>query len=804
MLNLRPLAYALLAAFAFAFFTTPPRATPTRARPAPKQTRRALLVGIEHYRNAAFPELRGPLNDVRELGQLLTKKYGFQVQTLPEAEAKRDGIIAAFRKYLVADAEPGDVCLFYFSGHGTQIKNTSGVESDNLDEALIPIDAKRPVTKKDEVRELRDKQLARLYNEAIDKGVKLIVLVDSCHSGSSARGISAGRTRRVEALMTVDMAQPPDPAELNDGERRKPEDRGALIMTASLDNELAEERSYEGTDHGDFSKALLDVLRDSNAGRISAWQLFMNVGARVGRGGSTTQHPSLSATKERRGLTLFGDPPSSDPAHTEVTVAVDASRNRIIIQNGLDIGLTRGSEFSRKDGVPVRIRISEDVTELSGSAAEVLSPAKTSDVRTGDVFVQDKWGSPGKPGLTVWLPPSRLGADELRAVAAEMSKLRSSDRVRWIDDPTHEAATHVVSFEDAGWQLTEPDGAVVKLSSPPTAEALLKLLPTTSEQDKPRLFVHLPPSSELRARLGLGAGTAKDAVTVTQRRDEALYVLVGHASRRAAGTTIEYAWVLPAATQGDAGGMRARSLPLPSATDWIDDDAATGKKLEEMALRLSKIRGYLTLTSPEQRDGHVFPYRLVIKNGGTGEEISDGGELVECETYVAELVADPDALRLLPKQRYVYVLGLDKYGNSALLFGCDNEGNRFPSNTDMLKGKAPRRIPLLDADFIVTGPEARCGINPNTGKPYAKGALGAETYLLLTSEQPLPLPELLEFSGVRTREQVAEMCDKGVRGGDYDLQNLLTDMESPVRTRGVTPAHWSVEQLSLHSVEKRP
>ena len=176
----------------------------------PPITRRALLVGINHYsKNEHFGNLRGPLRDVEDLGKLLARKYGFQIHELPERQATHEGILKAFRKYLIDDAKKDDVCLFFFSGHGTQIKNSKSSEGDKFDEALVPIDVKRPVTEKKEVKEIRDKKLADLYNKALDKGVKLVVIIDSCHSGSSARGISAGRVKKLDALMTVDMEYHP-------------------------------------------------------------------------------------------------------------------------------------------------------------------------------------------------------------------------------------------------------------------------------------------------------------------------------------------------------------------------------------------------------------------------------------------------------------------------------------------------------------------------------------------------------------------------------------------------------------------
>jgi len=41
---------------------------------------------------------------------------------------------------LVHDAQPGDSLFFYFSGHGIQIKDTSGGGTGGLDECICAID----------------------------------------------------------------------------------------------------------------------------------------------------------------------------------------------------------------------------------------------------------------------------------------------------------------------------------------------------------------------------------------------------------------------------------------------------------------------------------------------------------------------------------------------------------------------------------------------------------------------------------------------------------------------------------------
>ena len=72
---------------------------------------------------------------------------------------------------------------------------------------------------------------------------------------------------------------------------------------------------------------------------------------------------------------------------------------------------------------------------------------------------------------------------------------------------------------------------------------------------------------------------------------------------------------------------------------------------------------------------------------------------------------------------------------------------------------------------------------------------GVDTYVLLSTAQPIPDPAVLEFNGVRTRGA------NGNGAARNPLTRLLTHIGSS--TRGVSaeaPADWSIERLSLRSV----
>jgi hypothetical protein len=111
--------------------------------PEPAQfTRHALLVGIDEYQSApgydrsargygerqtpngsrrrsSFSDLHGAKNDVEAVGALIAR-FGFaDIHFLKDGAATRQRILTDFKTCLIDGAAPGDVCLFYYSGHGS-------------------------------------------------------------------------------------------------------------------------------------------------------------------------------------------------------------------------------------------------------------------------------------------------------------------------------------------------------------------------------------------------------------------------------------------------------------------------------------------------------------------------------------------------------------------------------------------------------------------------------------------------------------------------------------------------------------
>merc|ERR1719221_1312164 len=78
------------------------------------------------------------------------------------------------------ECQEGDFFVFYYSGHGTNLKDQSGDEADGQDEAFCFV---TPDGQINYDSCMSDDDFADVITESFDEGVKLIILTDCCHSG---------------------------------------------------------------------------------------------------------------------------------------------------------------------------------------------------------------------------------------------------------------------------------------------------------------------------------------------------------------------------------------------------------------------------------------------------------------------------------------------------------------------------------------------------------------------------------------------------------------------------------------------
>jgi len=157
----------------------PPQPAPDLHGALPAGRRRALCIGIDQYPGGSA--LSGCVADARLWARTLGG-LGFEAQLRTDAQATRDGILDTLGDFIRA-AAAGDVLVFQYSGHGTQLPDLDGDEQDDQDEALCPIDYETGAF-------VLDDDLRALFRQ-LPAGASLTCFMDCCHSGSITR-LAAG------------------------------------------------------------------------------------------------------------------------------------------------------------------------------------------------------------------------------------------------------------------------------------------------------------------------------------------------------------------------------------------------------------------------------------------------------------------------------------------------------------------------------------------------------------------------------------------------------------------------------------
>lgn len=169
-------------------------ATSTAREPRTKAKAKALSLhlGLNTVSPAAYAGWDGPLAacefDARDMAAIASKQ-GMKGTTLLTGKATRAAVLAALRAAAKA-LQSGDLFFLTFSGHGGQVPDTNGDEADRKDETWCLFDG-----------QLIDDEL---YFELsrFAAGVRVLVLSDSCHSGTVTRArkpppLPAGQRRRL-------------------------------------------------------------------------------------------------------------------------------------------------------------------------------------------------------------------------------------------------------------------------------------------------------------------------------------------------------------------------------------------------------------------------------------------------------------------------------------------------------------------------------------------------------------------------------------------------------------------------------
>lgn len=856
--------------------------------------RRALLVGINLYQPSGtqaqhpagcqggrcdlpqFGNLDGSLNDVAAMRDLLgSPKFGFAANniavltnpelpaaslpyiTLPAALTARDGLLAAMQKYLVDLPHPGDTVVFYYAGHGSLRVNSLGTKlammvngrPSHADSTLVPSDAWTGSF------DVRDREMTRIFHAALDKGVKLTVLLDSCHSGAFTRGVEMEMpfTERSLGYDPRDIKEGP---ELLDDHTARPAPaerkvNPALIFSAAQQDQTAKEREFGDTPgaavpHGAFTVALIRALQRLPAD-APASVVYRQVRATMEGEGIADQTPEVDASTNRLSQPLFGGRMSDLSRSRAAVLGVD-NQGAVLLDAGLLSGIRVGNEFASlagsETGKLTRLRV-ESLDGITRARAKVVSPPDAK-ISVGQVFdltkwVPQEWSQGGIDVLRFWTWPASLNHASLdTAVAA----IKASGLIP-VEDPVEQPWTDMLAWNGAEWQIKHAahiadtrigpslDAAALKSASIPDAKVCLNESVTSGEEES--LKAMQAPSVSFNAKI--------EECHALLNKQNGIWVLhrIVEPSTKHLGKTLT--------TESLKRELRPNArlwANLPPPTELSARLALkSGGSLVQAAGSIKDadyiLAGTLTASGPHWAWYHKSEFALgpheLTRDHSAGCSTNSPYPVSSDWAALPDLTSLTDASSRLNE----YAVRLAKINAWLKLPGDQSasESNyyklifkRVADNSLLSEGEAAKQderlkmylstdsrvtqrrwVYVLDIDchgkgtlmYPVNAAENRFPNDADTprefelpgaptlriGPPY-----GVDTVLMISTQEPLPDPYALNFEGVASRNRLTR--------GDYNpLQQLLSSASSGTRDLiPDIPNNWSIDAIPLLSVPK--
>ena len=220
-------------------------------------SKKALCIVINDYPGTGS-DLSGCVNDANDWATTLTGR-GFTVTKLLDAQATKAAMVSAMSS-LIAGAEPNSTVVITYSGHGTWVPDQNGDEADGRDEGLCPWDIAQG-------KVLIDDEIAILFAKRA-KGVRVLLIADSCHSGSVTRapedipepGEPKPRFLPLSLWLKTGYNPPVVPPKPPAGTLGLDRAGGDTLLAGCKDEEFSWDTSFAGRPNGAFTYYALKAL----------------------------------------------------------------------------------------------------------------------------------------------------------------------------------------------------------------------------------------------------------------------------------------------------------------------------------------------------------------------------------------------------------------------------------------------------------------------------------------------------------------------------------------------------------------
>ncbi|MFO0331167.1 MAG: caspase family protein [Bacteroidota bacterium] len=226
-----------------------------------------LVVGINKYSNSSYnlnyaqPDAKAFADKMVQQSERIFKSIN-KVEIYDE-QATKPKIVEAF-KSIAAKAQPQDVFVFFYAGHGSLDEENKDKEGD-APFYFVPTDVTKLYgdTQQLQARGISDDELKNYLTKI--RSTKQIVLMDACHSGAALKGMKTRAVAGDEKAM-VQLAR----------------SSGVVMIASAGSKQLAVE--FDVLKHGAFTYALLEALEgkeDNGDGKITVNELKFHMEERV-------------------------------------------------------------------------------------------------------------------------------------------------------------------------------------------------------------------------------------------------------------------------------------------------------------------------------------------------------------------------------------------------------------------------------------------------------------------------------------------------------------------------------------------
>jgi Caspase domain len=263
----------------------------------------ALLVGIDNYsrESKGVKSLNGCVNDIKAIEAHLRKqiatadKWELVEKILTNDLATRQAVIDGFNNHL-CQADSEDVVLFYYAGHGSYeiapefFRNQ---ERDGKIETIVCYDSRTLLG-----LDLADKELSYLIEQVAKNNPHILIILDSCHSGTATRDPEVVERQTNSDGKVRDLKDFLFPEQWLDYRLSDSYQSPRHIAIAACRN-IQTAKEYKGSDgqsRGAFSYFLTEALQRTN-GSLSYANLVQDINALI-TGKVKDQSPQVEATSD--------------------------------------------------------------------------------------------------------------------------------------------------------------------------------------------------------------------------------------------------------------------------------------------------------------------------------------------------------------------------------------------------------------------------------------------------------------------------------------------------------------------------